>query len=194
MRHIFLPDEEVPARCSFANCGAPLDRRMPRARSVEIAVSTSYLNALVECASLCPCAAIYYAFLQINEIIPTPTGLSEPSTHARLECLRSLQFETHITSLLLSTLCRSLSHSGCLVNELTRNAIAMLQISYIFCLEGLAQVAREQIRDRERMRTLEVHLDGRNHSNPTVLVEAHFERLVMSEKEAHSQLTMFYQP
>ena len=51
-RRIFWPDEEAPARCSFANCNALLDRCMPRARSVDIAASASYLNALVECALL----------------------------------------------------------------------------------------------------------------------------------------------
>ena len=53
MRHIFLPDEEMPARCSFGNCNAPLDRCMPNARSVDIEVGNAYLNALVECESLC---------------------------------------------------------------------------------------------------------------------------------------------
>ena len=62
------------------------------------------------------------------------------------------------------------------------------------CIEGLSQAAREQIRDRERIRTLEVHMNYRNHTRATVLVEAHFERLViMVEKGAHSHLRMFYQ-
>ena len=53
MRRIFRPDEEAPARCSFAACNTPLDRCTPKARSVDIEVGASYLNALVECASLC---------------------------------------------------------------------------------------------------------------------------------------------
>ena len=52
MRRIFLPDEEVSARCSFANCDVPLDRCMPKARSAEVAVSALYLNALIECVLL----------------------------------------------------------------------------------------------------------------------------------------------
>ena len=62
------------------------------------------------------------------------------------------------------------------------------------CVEGLAQAAREQIRDRERMRTLSAVAVRHNHRDPAVLVEAHFGRLVMSEKRAHLQLRMFYQP
>ena len=54
------------------------------------------------------------------------------------------------------------------------------------CIEGLSRIAREQIRDRERMRTFEMFMPGRNHANATVLVEAHFERLVRLEKGAHS--------
>ena len=73
MRRIFLPDENAPTHCSFDNCNAPLDRCMPKVRSVNIAVSASYLNALVECVLLC--LLQYDAFLQINEIITTPTGL-----------------------------------------------------------------------------------------------------------------------
>ena len=53
MRRIFWPDEEAPARCSFANCNAPLDRCMPKVRSVAVEIGVSYLNALVECTSLC---------------------------------------------------------------------------------------------------------------------------------------------
>ena len=45
-------------------------------------------------------------------------------------------------------------------------------------IEGLARVAREQIRDRERMRTFAMYAD-RNHARATVLAEAHFERLVI---------------
>jgi hypothetical protein len=58
MRRIFLPDKEAPTRCSFANCNAPLDRRMPNARGVCIEVGASHINALVECTSLCLRAAI----------------------------------------------------------------------------------------------------------------------------------------
>ena len=58
------------------------------------------------------------------------------------------------------------------------------------CIEGLAQAAREQIRDRERMRTLEMHAGG-NHTSVTVSIEAHFERLVMVEKGVHSYLRIF---
>ena len=60
-----------------------------------------------------------------------------------------------------------------------------MQIYGLRCIEGLPQAARELIRDRERMRTMEVHMGRRNHRNPTVLVEAHFERLVIAEKRAH---------
>ena len=57
-------------------------------------------------------------------------------------------------------------------------------MSNLHSIEELAQAAREQIRDRERMRTFEVYM-GRNDRKPTILVEAHFERLVMCEKGAH---------
>ena len=53
MRSIFLPDENVPARCSFDNCNAPLDRCMPQARSILIDVTASYLNTMVECVLSC---------------------------------------------------------------------------------------------------------------------------------------------
>ena len=112
MRRIFLPDEEAPARCSFADCNAPLDRRMPNARSVDIDVDASYLNALVECASLYAAVAIHYIFFQINKAIPTPIGLSEPSRSARLKCLRFRQLKMHIAFLPLSTICHVLPHSG----------------------------------------------------------------------------------
>ena len=115
MRRIFRPDEEAPARCSFANCDAPLDRCMPKVRSVEIDVSATYLNALVECALLCSSRlTIPHALLQINNNIPTPIGLSEPSKRACLMCLRIRQPETRITSPPLSIICRALPRSRCL--------------------------------------------------------------------------------
>ena len=58
MRRVFLPDEVAPTHCSFGNCGAPLDRCMPKARSVDIVVNASYLNTLVECTLLCRPLAI----------------------------------------------------------------------------------------------------------------------------------------
>ena len=63
IQRIFRPDAEAPARCSFANCNAPLDRRMPKARSIDIDVGASHLDALVECTSLCLCVAMYYAYV-----------------------------------------------------------------------------------------------------------------------------------
>ena len=66
--------------------------------------------------------------------------------------------------------------------------LAKLQMSGLRCIDGLARAAREQIRNRERMRTLEVVV-GRHHATPTVLVEAHFERLVRPKHtSAHNVL------
>ena len=73
-------------------------------------------------------------------------------------------------------------------DELSRNATSKLQIYGLRSTEGLSQIAREQIRDRERMRTLLVQVGCSYPIVPTVLVEAHFERLVMAEKCAHPQL------
>ena len=42
--------------------------------------------------------------------------------------------------------------------------------------------------DRERIKTFEAYMGGRNRISATVLVEAHFERLVMAEKRAHLEL------
>ena len=187
MRRIFLPDKVAPARCSFADCNAPLDRCMPNARSVDIEVGAAHLNALVECASLC--VAIYYAYVQINKSTRTQLGLSALPKHVCLKHLYSRQSKTRVTSLLLSTICRSLPRSWCLANKRIRNASAKLQVSKLRYIEGLAQAAREQIRDRERMRTFEVYVSGRNHTNATMLVEAHFGLLVM----AAAHLRMFYQ-
>ena len=89
----------------------------------------------------------------------------------------------------MSIICHFLPHSGYFVDELTHNATLELQIHGFRCIEGLARAAREQIRDREHMRTFEVYV-GNISPRPTVLVEAHFERLVMVEKRAHSHLTM----
>ena len=64
-------------------------------------------------------------------------------------------------------------------------------MSDLRCIEGLSQAAREQIRDRERTRTLEVNLDGRSNRNATVLVVAHFERLIMAGKEVRLDSKFF---
>ena len=63
MLRIFRPDEEAPTRCSFVNCNAPLDRCMSKARSVDIQVGASYLNALVECTSFYPPFTIRHSCL-----------------------------------------------------------------------------------------------------------------------------------
>ena len=74
-----------------------------------------------------------------------------------------------------------------LSTKLTRNATPHLQILNVRCIEGLSQVAREQIRDRKRMQTLEILMNGRNQTNTLVHVEAHFERLVMLEKSTFTR-------
>ena len=60
-----------------------------------------------------------------------------------------------------------------------------LQMCGLRCIEESVQAAREQIRDRERMRTFEMYMCLRNHQNATVLVEAHLKRLVILDKRAH---------
>ena len=60
-----------------------------------------------------------------------------------------------------------------------------MQVYDLRHIDGLARAAREQIRDRERMRTFEVFMNRRNHIKATVLAERHFERLVILEKRAH---------
>ena len=70
------------------------------------------------------------------------------------------------------------------MNKHTCNVTPKLQISSLRCIEGLARAAREQVRDRERIKTFEAYMEGRSTKAP-VLVEAHFERLVTLEKRAH---------
>ena len=53
-------------------------------------------------------------------------------------------------------------------------------------IEGLSRIAREQIRDRQRIRTLEVHMSYSSQMEATVLVEEHFKRLVMTGEGVHS--------
>ena len=67
------------------------------------------------------------------------------------------------------------------------SVIQPLQLSCLYSIEGLSQVAREQIRDRERMGTFSMHMGYRSNARVTVLVEAHFERLVMAGKGVHSR-------
>ena len=59
-----------------------------------------------------------------------------------------------------------------------------MQISDLRYIEELSQIAREQIHDRERITTFEAYITGRS-TKATVLVEEHFERLVILEKCAH---------
>ena len=64
------------------------------------------------------------------------------------------------------------------------NATTKLQMYDLHCIEESVRAVHEQIRDRERMRTLDVYMGLRNLHNASVLVEAHFERLVIFKERA----------
>ena len=161
---------------------------MPKARSVNIAANASSLNALVECASLCSCVTIRRASSDQHN----HPDVDWPFKAAEACVVRMPPFppaqNAHNVFAIVDHMPLVTSLTVCLVDELSRNAT--LQLCDLRCIEGLAQAAREQIRDGERMRTLVVYMNFRNHSRPTVLVETHLERLVMPEKRTHLLLRM----